>query len=82
MTNPPPSVLPGDLLDSLAAIVGPDHLRTDDESRTFYSTDVFRQADVLTAAVVTPGSVAELQEVMRLCARHRTPTVVRGGGAS
>ena len=37
---------------------------------------------MLAAAVVSPGSVAELQEVMRLCARHRTPTVVRGGGAS
>ena len=82
MSNSPSSVLPGDLLASLAAVVGADHLRTDDESRTFYSTDVFRQADVLAAAVVSPGSVAELQEVMRLCARHRTPSVVRGGGAS
>jgi FAD/FMN-containing dehydrogenase len=70
------------LLEGLAAIVGPAHLLTDEASRTFYSTDVFRQADVLAAAVVRPGTVAELQDVMRLCARHRTPTVVRGGGAS
>ncbi len=70
------------LLDGLAAIVGASHVLTDEASRTFYSTDVFRQADVLTAAVVQPGSVAELQEVMRLCARHKVPTVVRGGGAS
>jgi len=70
------------LLDGLAAIVGPDHVLTDDASRTFYSTDVFREADVLALAVVQPGTVAELQEVMRLCARHRTPTLVRGGGAS
>ena len=70
------------LLDGLAAIVGAAHVLTDDESRTFYSTDVFRQADVLCAAVVQPGTVDELQAVMRLCARHKAPTVVRGGGAS
>ncbi|MEZ5565053.1 MAG: FAD-binding oxidoreductase [Gammaproteobacteria bacterium] len=70
------------LFDSLAAIVGTDHLLTDEASRTFYGTDVFRQADVLPVAVAQPGTVAELQEIMRLCARHRTPTVVRGGGAS
>ncbi len=73
---------PAALLETLARLVGPDHLLTDDESRTFYSTDVFRQADVLTGAVVRPGTVDELQEVIRLCAAHRTPTVVRGGGAS
>jgi FAD/FMN-containing dehydrogenase len=82
MSNLPSSDLSGELLAGLATIVGKDHLRTDDESRTFYSTDVFCQADVLAAAVVSPGSVTELQEVMRLCARHRTPSVVRGGGAS
>ncbi len=81
------SVAPKDLpaagmLDGLSAIVGASHVLTDDASRTFYGTDVFRQADVLPAAVVQPGTVPELQEVMRLCARHKTPTVVRGGGAS
>ena len=29
-----------------------------------------------------PGSVDELQAVVRACARHRAPMVVRGGGAS
>jgi len=70
------------VLDGLAAIVGAPHVLTDDTSRTFYGTDVFRQADVLPVAVVQPGTVTELQEVMRLCSRHKTPTVVRGGGAS
>ena len=82
MSNLPSPVLSGELLAGLAGIVGNDHLRTDDESRTFYSTDVFREAEVLAAAVVSPGSVSELQEIMRLCARHKTPSVVRGGGAS
>jgi len=69
-------------LEALARIVGASHVLTDDEARTFYSTDVYRQADVLAAAVVQPGTVAELQEVVRACAASSTPLVVRGGGAS
>lgn len=70
------------LAASLAQIVGTAHVLTDTESRTFYSTDVFRQADVLAAAVVRPGTVAELQAVVRACAAGHAPMVVRGGGAS
>ncbi|MCE7902069.1 MAG: FAD-binding oxidoreductase [Gammaproteobacteria bacterium PRO9] len=70
------------LLDALVAIVGRGHVLTDDASRTFYGTDVFRQADVLPVAVVQPGTVDELQAIVRACARHKAPSVVRGGGAS
>jgi FAD/FMN-containing dehydrogenase len=69
-------------LNVLANIVGPANLLTDEESRRFYSTDVYRQADVLAAAVARPGTVAELQELVRACARQHAPLVVRGGGAS
>ena len=71
-----------DLLDALAGVVGSDHILTDDESRTFYSTDVFRQADELAAAVVRPGSIDELHAAVRACVTHTAPMVVRGGGAS
>lgn len=70
------------LIETLAQIVGAANVLTDEESRTFYSTDVFRQADVLAAAVVRPGSVAELHEVAKACIARRAPLVVRGGGAS
>ncbi len=73
---------PGSLLDGLARIVGPAHVLTDAESRRFYSTDIYRQADVLAAAVVQAGTVAELHEAVRACIDHRAPMVVRGGGAS
>jgi FAD/FMN-containing dehydrogenase len=72
----------GVLLDKVVGIVGAQHVLADDESRTFSSTDVFRQADVLAAAVVRPGTVDELQAVVRACAAHGAPMVVRGGGAS
>ena len=70
------------LQQRIADIVGERHLLTDTESRTFYSTDVFRQADVLAGMVVQPGTVDELQAVVRACAQSRAPMVVRGGGAS
>ncbi len=70
------------LLEALARIAGPAHLLTDRESLTFFSTDVYRQADVLAEAVIQPGSVTELQDVVRACAGHGAPMVVRGGGAS
>ncbi|MCC5794664.1 MAG: FAD-binding oxidoreductase [Chromatiales bacterium] len=70
------------MLNELEQLLGPEHLLTDEESRTFYSTDVFRQAPVLAAAVARPRSVAELQDIVRICARHEVPMVVRGGGAS
>ncbi|MFQ5635987.1 MAG: FAD-binding oxidoreductase, partial [Gammaproteobacteria bacterium] len=73
---------PSSLLDALAGVVGSAHLLTDDESRTFYSTDVYRQADILALAVAQPGTVDELQELVRVCARHGAPMVARGGGAS
>jgi FAD/FMN-containing dehydrogenase len=66
----------------LANVVGAEHVLLDDESRAFYSTDVYRQADILTTAVVRPGSVEELQEIVRVCAAANCPMVVRGGGAS
>jgi FAD/FMN-containing dehydrogenase len=78
MESAPPSVL----LRNLATVVGQSKLLTDIDSRTFYSTDVYRQADVLAAAVVRPGTIAELHEVVRLCIHHKAPLVVRGGGAS
>ncbi len=72
----------GSLLAQLEGVVGADHLLTDDESRRFYSTDVFRQADELAAAVVRPGTVDQLHSCVRLCIEARAPMVVRGGGAS
>jgi glycolate oxidase len=70
------------LLARLVAVVGDDYLLTDDESRRFYSTDVYRQADELAAAVAQPGTVEELQQIVRVCAAQQAPMVVRGGGAS
>jgi hypothetical protein len=59
---------PVHLLESLAQIVGTEHLLTDDESRIFFSTDVYRQADELAVAIAQPGTVEELHEAVRRAA--------------
>ena len=52
------------LLGQLAEVVGDSHVLQDEASRTFYSTDVYRQGDVLVDAVVQPASVDELRDVL------------------
>jgi glycolate oxidase len=69
-------------LHKIQAIVGVEHVAVDEQSRLFYSTDVYRQADVLALAVVSPGNVDELQAVVRNCAAAGFAIVARGGGAS
>ena len=64
---------------SLATVVGADHVRTDDESRIAYGTDALKRgmpADV----VVFPANTREVSEVARLCNAERIPIVPRGAG--
>jgi FAD/FMN-containing dehydrogenase len=72
----------GSLISALAAVVGDTHVLTDAENLTFYSTDVFRQADELAAVVVRPGTVDELHAAAQVAIAQGAPMVVRGGGAS
>jgi len=76
------TALPSSLMTALEALLGADNLLVDEESLTFYSTDVYRRADYLADAVARPGTVEELQQLVRLCAEHKTAMVIRGGGAS
>ena len=48
------TALPSSLMTALEALLGADNLLVDEESLTFYSTDVYRQADYLALAVVQP----------------------------
>jgi len=70
------------ILQQLESALGKDNLLLDDTSLQFYSTDVFREADVWAAAVARPGSVDELKNVVKICAANNVAMVVRGGGAS
>jgi FAD/FMN-containing dehydrogenase len=69
------------LPERLAAIVGAAHVLTDAQDLAFYSTDVF-SAGKPPVAVVRPGTIDELQAIVRLAYETASPLVVRGGGAS
>jgi FAD/FMN-containing dehydrogenase len=69
------------LIQTLTQHLGADNVLTGDADRLFFAHDVFR-AGQLPDAVVRPGSVEELQAVVRAAYDSGTPLVMRGGGAS
>ena len=69
------------LIQTLTQQLGPDNVLTDDADRLFFAHDVFRAGE-LPDAVVRPGTVDELQAVVRAAYASGAPLVMRGGGAS
>jgi len=76
--SPMPS---SNLLADLAAIVGQAHVLTGEADRDFYAMDVYNQLKV-PLAVVQPGTIEELQKVVRTATGSGVAVVPRGGGAS
>ncbi len=74
----PPDLSP-DNLDALAAIVGAGRVLTDAESARHYGGDWTRVYTPAPSAVVLPGSVAEVQAVVRLAAAEGLAIVPSGG---
>jgi glycolate oxidase len=72
-------LLPASFLESLRSIVGPDYLKTDEESRTTYGTDALKRGTPADA-VVFPADTPQVSAVARLCNTHRAPLVPRGAG--
>jgi FAD/FMN-containing dehydrogenase len=67
------------VLDQLGEIVGADRVLTDTDAAQQYGRDWTRVYDPLPSAVVLPGSVAEVQAVVRLAAGKQLPIVPSGG---
>jgi alkyldihydroxyacetonephosphate synthase len=84
--------LPAAARDALAAAVGPDHVRTDAETRVRHTRgkstpDLLRlragqAAAAAPEAVLLPAGHDEVQAVLRVCAEHGVPVVPFGGGTS
>ena len=77
------------LRDALAAIVGPEHVLTDDESRERLSFDAvtahrlggrFELAAARVDAVARPADTAEVAALVSLASEHGIPVVPYGGG--
>ena len=69
------------LIQTLTQQLGSDNVLTGDGDRLFFAHDVFRAGE-LPDAVVRPGSVDELQAIVRAAYENSTPLIMRGGGAS
>jgi alkyldihydroxyacetonephosphate synthase len=86
-----PSAIEPSLLEGLGALIGAEHVRTDDETRRLRTRgkstpDLLRaRAGDLTDApdaVVRPGSHDEVAAVLAFAAEHRLAVVPFGGGTS
>ncbi len=71
--------MPHDLAASLAAIVGDAFVTTEADALVVHAQDALGHGH-RPEVVVTPGSVAEVSAIARLCHDTRTPLVVRGAG--
>jgi len=73
-------VLPASILAALRNIVGGPHLILHPTQLRAYECDGLTNLRELPAAVVLPGSAAEVQAIVQLCAAHKIPFIARGAG--
>ncbi|HVT64381.1 MAG TPA: FAD-binding oxidoreductase [Mycobacteriales bacterium] len=86
-----PSRLPAEAREALVAAVGEPSVRDDAIARAEHAggqsyADIVRRRHGDTSeapdAVVSPGSAAEVADVLRICSEHRVAVVPWGGGTS
>lgn len=66
----------------LIKLLGEENVLRSEADLIFYSTDIYRRADVDAALVIQPGSVDELAKSVGLCVKRGIAVVPRGGGLS
>jgi glycolate oxidase len=67
-------------LSELRRIVGAEHVLDDALELLTYECDALPHLRETPAAVVLPASAADVQAIVRVCARHDVPFVARGHG--
>ena len=72
--------LPTGFADELAATLGTAYVFTEPEDLVTYECDGLTGWRAQPSCVVLPGSIEEVQAVLRLCSRDRVPFVARGAG--
>ena len=78
MTLHPPSESAA-LLDGIRAFIEPAHVRTDPDSALTYGRDWTRLHTPNPLAVVLPGRIEQVQQLVRYANEHRLPLVPSGG---
>ena len=69
------------MIEAIASAIGAEFVLTGEADREFYAMDVYSYRK-MPLAVVRPGSVADLQAIVKAAAAEKIALVPRGGGAS
>lgn len=64
----------------LAALLGADHVRADDETLALHSQDIWSRGTRRVVAVVSPTSLEQIVTTVALARRHGCVVAARGGG--
>ena len=70
----------GSLVAALQQILPPDSVLFEKEDLSPYECDGLSAYRQLPLVVVIPGSIEEVQQIMRLCHSRKVPVVARGTG--
>ncbi|AEY00168.1 glycolate oxidase subunit D [Oceanimonas sp. GK1] len=79
MTSPQ-AALRTTLAEAFRAFIEPEYVISDAETQKPYECDGLSMYCEMPMLVVLPGTVEEVQQVLRLCHQHRVPVVARGAG--
>lgn len=69
-----------ELAEKLREFIHPEYVISDEETLKPYECDGMSMYCEMPMLVVLPETVAQVQQVMRICHRHRVPVVARGAG--
>jgi glycolate oxidase len=69
-----------ELAAHLSAVVGNEHVSTDQETRTRYGQDETEDLCFIPELVIRPRTTGEISSIMETASAHRIPVTPRGGG--
>ncbi len=75
-----PAISRSELAEKLREFIDPEYVISDEETLKPYECDGMSMYCEMPMLVVLPETVAQVQQVMRICHRHKVPVVARGAG--
>ena len=70
------------LQDKLEQLVGSEHVQSDADERSFFSTDLSMEPGEVADLVVAPGTSSDVEAIVRIALDAGIPVAPRGGGMS
>lgn len=67
-------------LRCMESVVGEDHVQTDEQLLDAYSVNMLAVGNIRPAAVVTPASVEDIQQLLKIANEYKTPVWPVSGG--